>query len=457
MKLIDKAKQAAVEGAVTKALEYLEKDPETNIPKLMELVDKFTPQDWYKGQRDAIRNAIQDTDSNWYKLIMNLYQLDPGVRKVFFQNFIVNASLKGSARQEEVAAQNNCNVPWAILLDPTSACNLHCTGCWAAEYGHKLNLDLETIDSIIRQGKELGVYMYIYTGGEPTVRKKDLIKLCEMHPDCEFLSFSNGTLFDEEFCDEILRVKNFVPAFSLEGSEEANDGRRGEGIYQKVMHAMKLLKDRGLPFGVSTCYTGMNVDSVSSEEYFDKLIDCGALFAWFFHYMPVGNDASPELLLTPDQREEMYHAIRKFRSTKAIFTLDFQNDAEFVHGCIAGGRHYLHINANGDVEPCVFIHYSNCNIKDTSLLDALKSPIFQAYHDNQPFNENMLRPCPMLENPEILRKLVAETGAKSTDLQSPESAEHLCGKCDKYAACWKERADQLWDERQKEKAEKAGC
>lgn len=94
MKLIDKAKQAAVEGAVTKALEYLEKDPETNIPKLMELVDKFTPQDWYKGQRDAIRNAIQDTDSNWYKLIMNLYQLDPGVRKVFFQNFIVNASLK---------------------------------------------------------------------------------------------------------------------------------------------------------------------------------------------------------------------------------------------------------------------------------------------------------------------------------------------------------------------------
>ena len=129
MKLIDKAKQAAVEGAVTKALEYLDKDPETNIPKLMELVDKFTPKDWYKSQRDAIRNAIQDTNSNWYKLIMNLYQLDPGVRKVFFNNFIVNASLKGSARQEEVAAENNCNVPWAILLDPTSACNLHCTGC----------------------------------------------------------------------------------------------------------------------------------------------------------------------------------------------------------------------------------------------------------------------------------------------------------------------------------------
>ena len=173
-----------------------------------------------------------------------------------------------------------------------------------------------------------------------------------------------------------LKSKELRSGIQSGGSEEANDGRRGEGIYQKVMHAMKLLKDRGLPFGVSTCYTGMNVDSVSSEEYFDKLIDCGALFAWFFHYMPVGNDASPELLLTPEQREKMYRAIRQYRSTKAIFTLDFQNDAEFVGGCIAGGRRYLHINANGDIDPCVFIHYSNANIYENTLLEALKSPIF---------------------------------------------------------------------------------
>ena len=201
----------------------------------------------------------------------------------------------------------------------------------------------------------------------------------------------------------------------------------------------------------------MNYKDITSEEFYDMIIEAGALFIWFFHYMPVGNDAAPELMPNPEQRKAVYERIRAFRSSKPIFSLDFQNDAEYIGGCIAGGRYYLHINAAGDVDPCVFIHYSNCNIKDTSLLDALKSPIFQAYHDNQPFNENMLRPCPMLENPEILRKLVAETGAKSTDLQSPESAEHLCGKCDKYAACWKERADQLWDERQKEKAEKARC
>jgi len=365
--------------------------------------------------------------------------------------------LKGSALQKETEEKEDCNVPWAILLDPTSACNLHCTGCWAAEYGHKLNLSLETIDDIITQGKKLGTYMYIYTGGEPMVRKKDIITICERHPDCEFLSFTNGTLIDEEFCQEMLRVKNFVPAISLEGFETANDGRRGPGVFDKVKHAMQLLKEHNLPFGISTCYTSMNYKDITSEEFYDMIIEAGALFIWFFHYMPVGNDAAPELMPNPEQRKAVYERIRAFRSSKPIFSLDFQNDAEYIGGCIAGGRYYLHINAAGDVDPCVFIHYSNCNIKDTSLLDALKSPIFQAYHDNQPFNENMLRPCPMLENPEILRKLVAETGAKSTDLQSPESAEHLCGKCDKYAACWKERADQLWDERQKEKAEKAGC
>lgn len=242
----------------------------------------------------------------------------------------------------------------------------------------------------------------------------------------------------------MLRVKNFVPAISLEGSEEANDGRRGEGVYQKVMHAMELLKAHKLPFGVSTCYTSANVDSVSSEEFFDHIIDCGALFVWFFHYMPTGNDAVVELMPNPQQREKMYHKIREYRSTKAIFGMDFQNDAQYVGGCIAGGRRYLHINANGDVDPCVFIHYSNANIYENTLLEALKSPIFMAYHDGQPFNENMLRPCPMLENPQKLRKMVEESGAKSTDLQSPESVEHLCAKCDAYAEHWAPKAEELF-------------
>ena len=447
MDLVSHVKSAAFSAAINTVFGYLEKEPEANLPKVMHVIDQAVPENWYASQRAGIRNAIEEK-GNWYQFILKLFELDPGVRKAFFQNFLINASLKGSAKQEEVKKRENCNVPWAVLLDPTSACNLHCTGCWAAEYGHNLSLDLDTIDRIIRQGKELGTYMYIYTGGEPLVRKADLIRLCEMHPDCQFLSFTNGTLIDEAFCQEMLRVKNFIPAIYLEGFETANDSRRGDGIFQKVRAAMALLKSHKLPFGISTCYTSANYSDISSEEYFDMIIEAGALFVWFFHYMPVGNDAVPELLPTPEQRKTVYERIRKYRETKPIFTMDFQNDAEFVGGCIAGGRNYLHINAAGDVEPCVFIHYSNVNIHDCTLLEALKSPLFMAYHDGQPFNKNMLRPCPMLENPDCLREMVAKTGAKSTDLQSPESAEHLYEKCKPYAEHWTPMAEQLWSQSQ---------
>ena len=444
MKTMEKMKSAAMETAVKTALAYLERDPEANIPKMMKLVDQVCPDDWYVSQRKAVRGVIEQKN-HWYDLMLKLYDLDAGVRKTFFTNFI-NASLKGSARQIEASAENDCNVPWAILLDPTSACNLHCTGCWAAEYGHQLNLSVAEIDSIITQGKALGTFMFIYTGGEPMVRKEDLLAICRKHPDCEFLAFTNGTLIDEAFCQAMLEVKNFVPALSLEGFEEANDSRRGAGCYATVRAAMRLLKQYKLPFGVSTCYTSANVQDVSSERYFDQMIQDGALFAWFFHYMPVGNEAAPVLMPSPDQRAWMIQQIRHFRQTKPIFTIDFQNDAEYVGGCIAGGRRYLHINANGDVDPCVFIHYSNMNIREHTLLEALQSPLFKAYYHNQPFNGNMLRPCPMLENPEILPRLVRQSGAVSTDLQSPESAEHLCAKCQNYAQLWQIRSQQIWQE-----------
>ena len=431
--------------AVKKALDYVEEDPEKSLPKLLAWADKFDKDNLYKEARAAFHAILDNPDNNWYQLIKSIWtDIDADVRKVFFENFIVNAALVGSPRQMKAKAEHGCNIPWAILMDPTSACNLHCTGCWAAEYGNKLNMSYETLDDIIRQGTALGTYMYIYSGGEPLVRKADIIRLCEAHPDCEFLAFTNGTLIDEAFADEMLRVKNFVPAISVEGFEEATDFRRGKGTYQAVMRAMDILREKKLPFGASCCYTSKNVDSLSSEAYFDHLIEKGAKFAWFFHYMPVGNEAVTDLLPSPEQREVMYHKIREYRESKPIFTIDFQNDGEFVGGCIAGGRNYLHINANGDIEPCAFIHYSDSNIHEKTLLEAYQSPLFMAYKDGQPFNNNHLRPCPMLENPECLQAMVRKSGAHSTDMQSPESAEHLCGKCVPYAQNWIATADKLW-------------
>ena len=161
-------------------------------------------------------------------------------------------------------------------------------------------------------------------------------------------------------------------------------------------------------------------------------------------------------MVTAEQRRFMYEQVRAFRKTKPLFTMDFWNDGEYsgygerhglpgyCGGCIAGGRRYLHINANGDIEPCAFIHYSDSNIREKTLLEALCSPLFMGYRRSQPFNDNLLRPCPVLDNPGALTRLVEESGAKSTDYQATESAEEYSNKCLDQAAAWAVVADELW-------------
>ena len=362
------------------------KDPETEVVKLIDMWQKFMGDEKIDLNYDSARKMICDKDCTLNKYMHRLInEIDPHVLKTIALNLGFEAFVYGTKTIHKNREKYGCNVPWLILMDPTSACNLHCTGCWAAEYGHKLNLTFDEMDKVVTQGKELGVYLYMFTGGEPLVRKADLVKLCEKHSDCAFLAFTNGTLVDEAFCADLKRIGNLYLAISLEGFSEVNDLRRGTGVFAKVMHAMDLLKENGLVFGTSICYTSKNYKTVTSDEFIDMIVEKGCRYALYFHYMPVGNDASLELLPNPKQRlyiKDRVREIRNMTSGKGIFTMDFQNDGEFVGGCIAGGRNYFHINANGDAEPCVFIHYSGANIRTHSMLEILKQPLFMAYHDN---------------------------------------------------------------------------
>jgi MoaA/NifB/PqqE/SkfB family radical SAM enzyme len=441
MTVKDKLKHA---GAM-KAYSFVDKDPENNIPVLLNKLKKFDNSDSVERQAESIRRSFSEPGSNWRNYILKLWEdVDAGQRRRLFEAVAVNGSLIGSGIQKAAKEKYGCNIPWAILMDPTSACNLKCTGCWAAEYGHKLNLTLEELDDIIQQGETLGCYLYLFSGGEPLVRKQDILALCGKHPECGFLAFTNGTLIDEEFADDMLRVGNLVPAISVEGFEKETDSRRGEGTFAAVMRAMEILKRKKLLFGVSCCYTSKNAERIGSAEYFDAMVKWGAKFCWFFTYMPVGRDAVPELMASAEQRRYMYDRVREYRRTKPLFTIDFWNDGEYVGGCIAGGRSYLHINAGGDIEPCGFMHYADSNIRTDRLLDAFRKPLFMAYHDNQPFNDNMLRPCPVLDNPGRLTAMVKQAGARSTDILAPEDAKDYSDKCMENAAAWAPVAAELW-------------
>ncbi|HHX50908.1 MAG TPA: radical SAM protein [Clostridia bacterium] len=440
---------------VKEILWYMDRNPMANTSKMLRVAGRLVKLEDHKEILKAFHEIVHDPQNNWYQLMERVFtEVNPKTRRLLISNFIFNSAVMASPKKIELKKKYDCNIPWAILMDPTSACNLKCTGCWASEYDKQSSLSFEKLDDIVQQGKELGIYMYIYSGGEPTLRKKDIIALAEKHQDCFFLAFTNATLIDRDYARQLARVGNFALAISIEGFEEETDMRRGKGTYQKVMKAMDYLREEGVGFGFSTCYHRYNSEVVVSDSFVDHLIDKGCMFGWYFTYMPIGQNAVADLLVTPEQREHMYHRVRKLRDENPCFLIDFWNDGEFVGGCIAGGRCYLHINAEGDVEPCAFIHYSNVNIREASLLEALQSPLFQEYRREQPFNQNHLRPCPCLDNPDKLKGMVIRSGARSTQPIDEEPVEQLTGKCREAAGKWAIVADPLWQESRRRKQER---
>lgn len=440
----------AVGALVDMAMSKIGGNREVALLKTVDMAEQFWNGDYPKEKFDNVRAEINKPNSKWMNIVNYLLdEINPNVAKTTILNLGYEAFLRGTKTIRKNREIHGCNIPWLILFDPTSACNMQCAGCWAGTYGNKHNLSFEDMDKIVTEGKELGTYLYLLTGGEPLVRKDDILRLAEKHNDVQFAVFTNSTLIDEDFCKRVTAVGNIAFLISIEGSPDTNDARRGFGHYNAVMTAMELMKKHGIIFGTSICYTRENVEAVTSDNFLRMLSKLGAKFGFYFHYMPVGNKAVPELMPTAEQRKYMLERIRYIRSKECnipFFPMDFQNDGEFTGGCIAGGRNYFHINSAGDAEPCVFIHYSDSNIHNSSILEILKSPLFMAYRKNQPFNSNHLRPCPMLENPERLEKIIAETGAESTDLESPEAVEHLCGKCKAYAEKWTPYAEEIWNE-----------
>lgn len=300
-------------------------------------------------------------------------------------------------------------------------------------------MDFNTLDAIISEGRELGSYLFIYSGVEPLIRKNEILKLCEKYDDCLFLALTNGNLISKKTAEELRRVKNLIPVINIESvkTEEVVDN------YQTCCHAMDILRERKLLFGFSVCYNSKNTELFGSKIFINEMIKKGAKFGFFLNYMPVGCGAKTELITSAGQREYMVSKLRKFRDSKPLFTIDFCNDSEYVGGCI-GGRRIIHIGGNGDIGPCPFIRYSDSNIREKTLLEAFKSPFLTEFRKNQPFSKNHLRPCPLLDSPEKLPEMVRKTGAVSSDLSRPEDASVVSAKCRVAAKNWEILAEKYW-------------
>lgn len=435
--------------AATQVVDYmfslLAKDPQRHLVTFAKILESLAATPEHKAQLQMARRAFENPDHVWTRLAQRAFSsLHPNFRTRGLVNLFVNEVYLGWQERKRHAERLGTNIPALLVISPTMRCNLACTGCYAGRYTKRDEIDTATFDRIITEAKELGIHFIVVSGGEPFTRE-DLLDMAEKHDDVVFMVYTNGTLIDERTARRLAELGNMSPAISLEGFEEATDARRGAGTFAKVMQAMDNLRQAGAVFGFSATYTRFNTDVVASDEFIDMLIDKGAMYGWFFTFVPVGKDADMGLMCTPEQRDRMRRHVLHIRETRPIFVADFWNDGPLVAGCLAGGRSYLHINARGDIEPCVFVHFAVDNIKNTTIADVLKSPFFMDIKSRMPLNENHLRPCMIIDNPWVLREVVARHGAHPTHEGADCVITVLARALDEYAEAYGRIAEVAWE------------
>jgi len=435
MTLKEKVKLYTTKTAIRSALKIL---PKISDERWLSLIKGRVYRLKKKEERDFLENLLVN-------LKLSAEKVSPQVREKIVMNLINNAMIQGQPKRIDFAQKYGISPPNLLVISPTMKCNLRCYGCYAWQYSKKNDLPYDVCNRVIEEANDIGLYFFVITGGEPFCWDK-IYDFLERHNDSFFQIYTNGQMIDNEAAERLAELGNAVPCISVEGFEKETDERRGKDVWKKIMSAMDALRENGVLFGFSVTATRGNNELVVSDEFIDLFINKGAFIGWYFNYVPIGKEPNMELMPTPEQRDYRRSRIVEIRKTKKIIVADFWNDGPLVNGCMAGGKNYLHVNVNGDVEPCVFVHFAADNIKEKSLIDILTSDFFMAFRKRQPYTENHLRPCSIIDNPYILRDIVAETGAYPTHEGAETIISCLARPLDKYASDYKKIADKVWEE-----------
>jgi len=265
------------------------------------------------------------------------------------------------------------HVPPILIFSITNQCNLKCKGCynWALRPSAGPELDAGKIKSILSEARQLGISFVMIAGGEPLVRS-EILDITAGFPEITFLVFTNGMMIDASLAEKFEKQRNFIPVLSLEGAEADTDLRRGEGVYRRLRQAIEQLEAAGVFWSVSITVSRANFDLVTQESFIRQLVEHGCKLVFMVEYTPVSADTQ-DWLITDNQRAELTAARDCFRSKYPALFVAIPGDEEEIGGCLSAGRGFVHINASGDVEPCPFAPYSDVNLNNTSLKQALQS------------------------------------------------------------------------------------
>ncbi|MBM3701002.1 MAG: radical SAM protein [Actinobacteria bacterium] len=436
-----------MKGQMKKAFLYrtiktLGRQSDKNINNFLKFVEFFAS----KKRKSVIKNlrgslSIEDLQKKLYRNIM--INSNTNFSRKFIENFLIQGIMLNHEKRLKLL-DKGYNVPATILISPSMRCNLKCVGCYADSYSKKDDMDMALFERIIKEGKDIGVVFYTILGGEPFIRE-DVFDVYKRNSDAFFQVFTNGTLIDENKAKEIVKMGNLLIMFSVEGGSAETDFRRGEGVYQKVRNAMDLFKKNKLPFGFSVTVTSKNFDYITSDNFIDFMIEQGAVLGWYFLYMPVGVNPDLSLMPTAQQRLKLKEVVHRARAQKPVFLVDFWGDAPLVGGCIAGSQ-YAHINNKGDVEPCIFTHFAEVNIKDMPLLEALNCSYFRKIRSKQPYSDNLYRPCMLIDETGVSRELYRNCKIYPTHQGAEDILFKINNELDSYSNSVKETLDPVWEQ-----------
>ena len=332
-------------------------------------------------------------------------------RESAFMLQFANASRRASKKRAQLD-QAGTHMPPFLIASITSSCNLHCAGCYSrsnhatCDTAPVRQLTNDQWADIFDQADELGVSFILLAGGEPLIRR-DVIKVAAARKNILFPIFTNGTYMDQDYLDLFDNNRNLVPVMSIEGGQEATDSRRGAGVHDKLISNMDSLQARGIIWGASVTVTRDNISEVSSAEFISDLYNRGCKLVIYVEYVPV-TDESKELALTEEEQAYLKSEILRLRTeNEEMVFVSFPGDEKSSGGCIAAGRGFFHINSHGGAEPCPFSPYSDINVAETSLKDAVESKLFRALQDGGVLADDHVGGCVLYEKRAQVEALLA--------------------------------------------------
>ena len=321
------------------------------------------------------------------------------------------AASRAASKRRADAEQNGEHIPPFLIASITSKCNLHCAGCYSR--CNHATVDAEPVAQltdaewlrIFSEADDLGVSFILLAGGEPLLRR-DIIEAAGERQNILFPIFTNGTFVDEKYLALFDRCRNLVPIMSIEGNRDVTDERRGRGVYDRLIANMDAFQKRGLIFGASVTVTTKNIREVSSDAFIESLSRRGCKAVIYVEFVPV-TEESAELAPGDAEREYLAGEIARLREQhpEMVF-VSFPGDEKSSGGCLAAGRGFFHINSHGGAEPCPFSPYSDVNIRDKSLKDAMHSALFTALRSGDLLADDHKGGCVLYEKREQVQALL---------------------------------------------------